>query len=349
MELTKNKFYYEEILKIAENPLKWEKLLNKKVMISGATGTIGKMMVDFLMHMNGRGLNCHVIALGRNVEKAKEIFLQYFGNPNFSFFCADINEPLQVNVEIDYILHMASNTHPMQYASDPIGTITTNIIGTNNLLNYAISHQCKRFVFLSSVEIYGECQNDTAFDEESMGYINCNSLRAGYPESKRVGEALCQAFLAKHNIEIVIPRLARVYGPTITKDDSKAVSQFLKKALNNENIILKSLGNQYYSYCYISDAVYAILFLMLEGKSGEAYNVASLESDITLKDLAQKIAECAEVNVQFELPNEIEQKGFSKATRAILNCEKIKNLGWEPQVTIEVGIKKTIRVLINRE
>ena len=143
--------------------------------------------------------------------------------------------------KIDYVIHAASNTHPVAYASDPIGTITANVFGTQYLLDYAKEADCKRFVFLSSVEIYGENRGDTdKFTEDYLGYIDCNTMRAGYPESKRTGEALCQAYRKQMEMDVVIPRLSRVYGPTMLMSDTKALSQFILKSVKQEDIVLKS-------------------------------------------------------------------------------------------------------------
>ena len=165
---------------------------------------------------------------------------------------------------MDYCIHLASSTHPVQYATDPIGTITANIIGTRNLLEFASSHGCKRFAFASSNEIYGENRGDTElFKEDYCGYIDCNTMRAGYPESKRCGEALCQAYIRQKNMDIVIPRLTRSYGPTLLSSDTKALTQFLHKGLAGEDIVLKSEGTQYYSYTYVADAVSGLLTVLL--------------------------------------------------------------------------------------
>lgn len=151
---------------------------------------------------------------------------------NLKFIYCDINNSV-ADLELpaaDYIIHAASNTHPVAYAGDPVGTIAANVIGTDNLLKWASAVKCKRFVFLSSVEVYGENRGDTdKFAEDYMGYIDCNTLRAGYPESKRTGEALCQAYRKQDGMDIVIPRLSRAYGPTMLASDTKAISQFIKK------------------------------------------------------------------------------------------------------------------------
>ena len=145
--------------------------------------------------------------------------------------------------DVDYVIHLASNTHPLQYSLDPIGTITTNVFGTYNTLEFAKKQHAVRYAFASSNEIYGENRGDKElFDESYCGYIDSNTLRAGYPESKRCSEALCQAFNKQENIDVVIPRLTRSYGPTMLMSDTKAISQFIKKALANEDIVLKSEG-----------------------------------------------------------------------------------------------------------
>ena len=318
-------------------------LENKSFMISGATGMIASYMIDCIM---AKKINCRVIALGRNEQKARERFGSYFNSPNFAFYSTDINKPIEINEKADYILHAASNTHPMAYSTDPIGTITANVIGLQNLLDYACSHDTKRFIFLSSVEIYGENRGDIdAFSEDYCGYINCNTLRAGYPESKRVGEALCQAYIKQKGLDIVIPRLSRVFGPTLLKTDTKALSQFLHKAAAGENIVLKSAGTQYYSYLYVSDIVSGILTCLFNGKCGEAYNIADDSCNITLKDLAQMIADFAGTKVIFEIPDDTEKAGYSTATKAILSSEKINRLGWHAQYNIQDGIKQTLLMI----
>ena len=204
--------------------------------------------------MLNEDINCKVYALGRNEKKAKERFSEYWNDENFVFIECDINKEIpDINIKkIDYFIHAASNTHPVAYATEPISTIMTNIIGTKNMLESAIKHNASRFLFISSVEIYGENRGDVQyFSEEYCGYIDCNTLRAGYTESKRAGEALCQAYIAEKNIDIVIARLPRVYGPTMLMSDTKALSQFIKKGLLKENVVLKSEGNQQFSYLHM--------------------------------------------------------------------------------------------------
>lgn len=333
----------EEIIKSSS----WVFLKKKKILIIGASGLIGTYMVDLLMELNAkREVDVSVYALCRNRQKAQERFKEYMGSNLFNLFFRDINnadELDDIDITFDYVIHGASNTHPYLYRSRPIETIMSNVIGTYNLLNKIHIAENGRFMFCSSVEIYGEALSDSdLFDEGYCGYIDCNSLRAGYPESKRTGEALCQAFIEEDGLDIVIVRLSRVYGSTMQWEDSRAISQFIKKAAKNDDIVLKSNGSQTYSYTYIADAVTAIMFILSKGKSGEAYNISGLESDISLLELANILSEQNNIRVVREEVDLKEAKGYSKATRAVLDISKIEGLGWHPKYSIENGLKNTV-------
>lgn len=348
MDINESSLYLEDVDYVANLNLPWEKLSNKSIMVSGATGLIGSMLIDVIMKKNSNGLNCTIYALGRSEERMRRRFSYYFENSLFNFIEYDVTKKLFLGEEItvDYILHLASNTHPLQYSTDPIGTITTNIIGVQNLLEFAVTHRAKRFAFASSNEVYGENRGDVEkFNEEYCGYIDCNTMRAGYPESKRCGEALCQAYKAQKGLDIVIPRLTRTYGATLLKSDTKALSQFLHKGVAGENIILKSMGTQYYSYLYVMDSVSGLLTVLLNGKNGEAYNISDDASDIMLKDLANIVANYAGTKVVFEIPDAIESAGYSKATKARLDSTKLKNIGWTAKYDIQTGIIRTLSML----
>ena len=340
--------YRADVESAATVDLPWERLSGSSMVISGATGLIGSFLVDVIMFRNRHmDMNCKVYALGRSLEKAKNRFAYCDDDALFRFIPYDVNEPLvRPDIgKVGYVLHLASNTHPMQYSTDPIGTVTTNIIGVKNMLDFACEHHADRMAFASSNEVYGENRGDVEFFEEDYcGYINCNTLRAGYPESKRCGEALCQAYKKQAELDVVIPRLTRSYGPTLLMTDTKAISQFIRKAIAGEDIVLKSAGTQYYSYTYMADAVTGLLTVLLKGVSGEAYNIADEASDIMLKDLAEIIAKTAGRKVVFELPDEVERAGYSTATKARLDGGKLKELGWKPMYTIETGIPRTIHI-----
>lgn len=349
MNLYQNTKYMEDVKAVVALDLPWEKLNDRSIILSGATGLLGSFLIDVILEKNAvDGLNCTVYALGRNEQKAKERFSKYADDKHLVFILYDVKQPFVRNDlgTVDYVLHLASNTHPMQYSTDPIGTITTNIIGAQNMLDFAVEHHATRFAFASSNEIYGENRGDVEFfDENYCGYINSNTMRAGYPESKRCGEALCQAYKAQKGLDVVILRFTRSYGPTMLMSDTKAISQFIKKGIADENIVLKSAGTQYYSYQYMADSVSGLLNIIFKGESGEAYNIAEEHSDIMLKDLASVIAGMNGKDIVFEIPDAVEVAGYSTATKARLDGHKLEKLGWKPQYDIKSGMKRTISIL----
>ncbi|HCT91287.1 MAG TPA: dTDP-glucose 4,6-dehydratase [Lachnospiraceae bacterium] len=337
--------YETELAHRATEPLPWDKLEGRRILLSGASGMIGKCIIDILMKHNiAAGNPVHILAVSRNEKTAEKRLAAYWNEPCFSYVSCDVNEPLPECGDIDYIIHAASNTHPIQYAGDPIGTITANVLGTRNLLDYGVSHGAKQFCFCSSVEVYGENRGDVEkFDEAYLGYIDCNTLRAGYPESKRLGETLCNAYRQAKGLPFTVARLSRVYGPTMLSGDSKAIAQFIRKAAQREDIVLKSEGNQKFSYTFVTDAAAGVLYTMLFGKDGEAYNVADKFSDITLKELAGYLAKIAGTKVVFELPKEEERRGYSAATKAMLDAARLERLGWKARVHMADGLDSAVQ------
>ncbi len=342
--------YQDDINNICLFDLPWDQLKGKRILFSGATGLIGTCFVDVIMCRNLQyNSETEIYAFGRNEATAQKRFADYWNDPNFHFICHDINLPLPLDTSFDYIIHGASNASPRAYTEDPVGTITSNVFGTYHLLEYMVNH-CPdaRFELLSSVEIYGENRGDTeAFSENYSGYLDCNTLRAGYCEAKRVSESLCQAYIEKYHLSAVISRLCRCYGPTMQNSDNKALAQFIQSAVKHKDIVLKSNGTQVFSYCYMADAVSGILSVLLKGECGQAYNISGAAPYLPLKELAVTVAECAGTNILFGLPEKNEAKGYSKATKAILDISKIKRLGWHPQTELRDGIKKTIAILTN--
>ena len=350
MKIVENTKYLEDVAKVSELSLPWEKLAGKSVLISGATGLVGSFLIDVIGKRNLTcGSDIRVVALGRSKDRIYKRFGLSGDTGLFKAIEQDVNKDFSEELKkekVDFVLHLASNTHPLQYSTDPIGTILTNVIGLRNMLDYAADAEAERFLFASSVEVYGENRGDTEyFAEDYLGYIDCNTLRAGYPESKRTGEALCQAYMKQRGLDVVIPRLSRTYGPSMLSTDTKAISQFIKKGVAREDIILKSEGTQLYSYSYVADAVSGLLYCLLLGESGAAYNIADPDSDITLRDMANLIATYRGKKVVFELPDATEAAGYSKATKAILDGAKLRTLGWKAEFSMEKGLRRTIDIL----
>lgn len=347
--LLENEIYRAELDKINQANNNWKKIDHHSFLIIGATGMIGSYMIDVLMRRNEKNQsNIHIYAMGRSIDRLKKRFSMYEESTFFHMVEADVTQPFMLDKEVDYIFHGASNTHPRAYATDPIGTIMTNLMGTQQVLEFAVKKKAQRVAFLSTVEIYGENRGDVEkFTEDYCGYIDCNTLRAGYPEGKRAGESLCQAYIAKHDLDIIIPRVCRTFGPTMLLNDSKASSQFILNAVNNEDIVLKSEGNQYFSYAYVGDVVYALLYLLGNGEMGEAYNIAVPEFDLHLKDLAHGLAALNQKEVIFDLPDEEERRGFSTASQAILASDKIDSIGWRPLFGLNEALKNTVELIRN--
>ncbi len=322
----------EEIKRIAETTNRWDCLTGKTLLVSGGTGFLGRILSDVIAYRNAYyDQNITVVNLSRHPLTSRG---------NIRYICHDVTEPFDMDGEVDYVLHLASNTHPKQYAADPVGTIMTNVLGCDHLLQLS-RQKGSRFLLASSVEIYGE-GNGAPLKEEYSGYIDCNTARAGYNEAKRTCESLCQSYRAQYGVDCVIARLARCFGADFGKDDTKAMTQFLKKSINGEDIVLNSPGLQRFSYCYGYDAVGAILKILMDGEDGEAYNVSDDDEGMTLGDYAEYIALLGGVSVSHQIEEAV---GASRAGYAVLDCTKIKDLGWRPQYTVKEGLTATFREL----
>jgi len=344
--LYENADYRADLDRLASLPLPWERFANKNVLLSGAGGMIGSVFVDTLMVKNREGLGCRIFALTRDLDAASARFSLWTEDRRLQILPCDVNRPLDLPLgRADFVLHLASNTHPMQYASSPVATVMTNVLGLDHLLSFAAEHGAERFAFASSNEIYGNSREDVPFREDDLGYLNCNTLRAGYPESKRCGEALCQAYRAETGLDVVIPRFTRSYGPTMRVSDTKALSQFIKKAAAGEDIVLKSAGEQHYSFTHASDAAAGLLYVLTLGQCSEAYNVADEASDTRLRDAAAICAAAAGTRVVFDVPEESESRGYSTAVNARLCGDKLKALGWKAWYTLQTGLESTITAL----
>lgn len=318
------------VKRVASLPYQWKRFDNKVLMISGGTGFIGSFLIEVLRYrVDCFGNKIKVVSLSRRGGVSDG----YLEN-----LVTDVCNPISYTEPVDFVLHLASNTHPKQYAEDPIGTILTNIDGCNNLLKLAVEKKA-RFLLASSVEIYGQ-GTEKPMDERYCGYIDCNQSRAGYNEAKRTCEALTQSYRQRFGIDAVIVRLARVFGPD-KKKDTKAMSQFMDKAVLGDEIVMKSYGEQRYSYVYIADAVSALIKVLLDGIDGEAYNISDDDDGRTLREYAEYLANLSDQKVKFEIED---NTAVSKATFALMNTNKLKALGWMPLYTVCQGLKETYTI-----
>lgn len=310
------------------------------VLVTGASGLIGTCIVDALVSANLYfGKHFQIYAIGRNADK---LFGKFGSNPDIHCVAHDISEPISIS-GIDYIIHAASNADPSSYALYPVETILTNVLGAKNVLDYCRNNNT-RALLTSSFEVNGKLEQDE-YSENDYGIIDLNMIRSCYPESKRTAELLFRSYYDEYEVDCVIARLPSVYGPTMQSNDSKAQAQFLRNAISGEDIVLKSKGTPKRTYCYVMDAISGLLTVLFTGKSGEIYNVANGNSIATIAEVAQTIADISGQKVIFDLPNEIEKKGFSKPQNCILKSEKVKALGWNGRYTLKKGMEETIQIL----
>lgn len=335
--------YQEDIqMVLAEFPLPWEKLSGKNILVLGATGLIGGCLVDMLL-LNP-GIDYHVYAAGRNVERANKRFAAYASSHFYHFQPFDVTSPLQTDTDFDYIVDAAGGASPQLYVSDPVGVMKANFMGVDNLLRFGLKHGLQKMVYVSSGEVYGEGDGRT-FDEDYSGYVNPMTVRACYPSAKRAAETLCVCYAQQYGVDVSVARPCHVYGPYFTEGDNRVYAQFIRNVLAGEDIVLKSKGEAFRSWTYVVDCAMALLHILLKGESTQAYNIANEESNVSIRRLAECVAEQTGRKVVFDIPQDAQQGSTTPITKAIFSTRKIENLGWKPRFLLADGIKHTISAL----
>ena len=318
--------YKEDIQKILQEKLPWEILSGCNVLVTGATGLIGGCLVDMLM-MNP--IKDYVVfASGRNMERGKIRFKDYIQDSDFHLIKYDVLEPLVSDVTFDYIIHAASNGSPNFFTQKPVEVMKSNIQGVCNLIEYGLTHGMKRMLYVSSGEVYGE-GDGRVFTEDYSGYVNPTLPRSCYPSSKRAAETLCASYAVEYGADVVIARPCHIYGPYFTEQDNRVYAQFIRNVVRNEDIVMKSTGEQFRSWCYVVDCASALLYILLKGERGQAYNIADESSIISIKELAEIVAEIGNKKVIMDVPTDVERKGFNVVTKSVFSTTKIRSLGWK--------------------
>lgn len=306
---------------------------DKTILITGATGLIGKLCDKSILKS---GVNANVIALVRNPEKAEKIFKS---DENLEFLVQDINTPINLEKEVDYIIHTASVTSSADFIEKPVETILTAIDGTKNVLEFAKKqNHLIGMIYLSSLEVYGT-QNKENIKENDYGYIDILNPRSSYSESKKLVETLCISYGKEYNIPVKIARLSQTFGAGVEKTDNRVFAQFCKSVINKENIVLHTKGETKRNYCYTTDAVRGIFTILTKGENHQAYNVANKNTYISIAEMAKSL-ETENTKVVFDIDGK--NRGFNPTVKICLNTEKLENLGWDAKINLPQMFERTI-------
>ena len=314
-------------------------LRGKTLLISGASGLVMSYLIDALLCNKELNVRIHAITSSGGAKA------RFPSDPRLSFVVGDVRDAKTFEgcEGYDYVIHAASITDPKGYATKPIDTMLINIEGTKNLLD--IAERCgARFLLISSCEVYGESDIEP-IPENYCGKLDSMDVRSCYNESKRACETLCVSYAKQKGADVVVARLSRIFGPTMSLKDTKALSQFLLCAANHAAVVMKSNGKQRYSYTYVADAVSGILCLLKKGICCQAYNVCNSEA-LSLKEVAEIVAKEGGVDLRMDLSHDpLSQGGYTRTVNAIQSSSKLKTLGWATAYTLEQGIRSTLAVL----
>lgn len=345
-----SELYWNDLQKLNEHPLPWEELEHKNILITGGTGLIGSCLADALIYRNERlGAHIGIWVLCRNEIRAKEVFGAYLEKEYFHLIVQDISELAWYGMpeRMNYIIHAASKGDPNSFVTDPLGVMNANVLGMHWILEYAKQMKGIKILYLSSGEAYGKMDLPEAvpISETMTGLLDSMNVRNCYGISKRAAETMCVSAAYEYQIPVCIARLCHIYGPTMTTGENRVIFQFLQKALNREEIVLKSEGLQKRSYCYVTDAAAALFTLLFRGKQGEAYNIANEKSVATIRGLAEILGSYAGCGVKYEQQTELERRGNSGIMHAVLDNRKLLELGVQMEYDIETGLKQTMEIL----
>lgn len=314
--------------------INWDELDGKTVFVTGATGLIGYYVTSTLLYRNvNYNANIKVLALVRNMEAARKKFsFQLKENIGLQFIEGSIEKLPTLNEKIDYIIHGASPTSSKMFLEQPVTVINTLFNGTLNVLELAREKQVESFIFLSSMEVYGNNNNEGKIDEKHESFLDTMSPRNSYPEGKRLCENLCASYRAQYDVPTKVLRLTQSFGPGVKKDDGRVFAQFLRAAIAGEDIVLLSKGKTKRCYLYLADAVTAILTVLLSGEAGAAYNAANEDTYCSILDMAKLVAkEIGHDAMQVVIKeNPDAAKKYMPEMFMHLDSAKLEKLGWRP-------------------
>ena len=342
-----NNVLTEDLNSLLASEIEWSNFKDKRILVTGATGLVGSMVVRSLIYANEKlNLGLKVIGLIRNQAKADKIYEGCMGKDALSFCLDDLSgdEPISLEGKVDYIVHAAAVTTSKIMVSDPVGTIDVALKGTKNILNLAVEKETKGVVYISSMEIYGQSADPEDTKENDLGYVDLAAVRSCYPEGKRMCECMCTACAAQHGIRISSARLAQTFGAGILPTENRVFAQFARSAMQGKDIVLHTKGQSEGNYCYTRDCITGLLTILLKGTNAEAYNVSNPRTHTTIAEMANLVAEKiadGKIKVVFDIPKD-NSFGYAADTRMILNSDKLQELGWKPEVGLEEAYRRMI-------
>jgi len=334
--------YRSEILRSSQG-LDLSFFNGKSLLLTGGTGLMGSYLIDLLLSSD---VAMRIFAPVRDASSAAKRFERWANDPRITIFEHDLLAPFEGFDHLDFLLHLASPTHPLAYATHPISALDANYLGTRNLL-FLAERTGAKFLLASSCEVYGDATG--LLDESSHGHIDLSSPRSAYNEGKRAAESLISAFGEEKGVKGYSIRFGRCYGPTMKLEDTKALSQFLLRAARKESVVLKSEGRQLFDYTYVADAVRALIELLRkDDPAHRTYNFSSGEAH-PLREIAERLASMAHVQVVFDIPPETERKGYSKAFESRLDSSLFRKeiADWD-KTSLNDGLERTLNILKER-
>jgi nucleoside-diphosphate-sugar epimerase len=325
--------------------LPWQALAGQAVLITGAAGFLAAYMVETLLFLNEtQNLGVRVIAVVRSRTRFEQRFSHHAGRSDLICIEQDVSKPLHLTRKIDFIIHAASQASPKYYATDPVGTLSANTLGTAQLLELARFNEAKGFLYFSSAEVYGEAiRIPTA--EHDYGYLDPLAVRSCYAEGKRMGENMCVSWHHQFGVPAKIVRPFHTYGPGMRLDDGRVYADFVADVVTARQIILKSDGLATRAFCYLADAVAGFWTVLLRGENARAYNIGNPDGEISIRDLAKLVASLfpeKHVTVVTRVRRNDEKYLASPISRTCPDITLARGLGWNPKTSLQDGFRKTI-------
>lgn len=324
-----NKQFIEDMEYISNAEfIPWDKLKNKTILVTGATGLIGYTLVNSLVYANKkRKLNLKILALVRDMDRAKERFKEIDGNIVLEYVLGTVENLPEIHEKIDYIVHGASQTASKAFVNEPVETIITAFKGTENILELAREKDVSGMAYLSSMEVYGHPEKGHKVTEDEIGTMTPLDVRNSYPIAKIQCESLCFAYAKEYGVPVMSVRLTQTFGPGVNYNDGRVFAEFARCVAEKRDIVLKTKGETERSYLYTADAATAILTVLLKGRPGQAYNAANEDTYCSIAQMAEMVAKQGGIKVRYDVQDEA-GNGYPKALYMDLDTEKLKTLGW---------------------